>query len=109
LSLGFLPKKFPVYPDLLEKSRLHHRQTARGGDRAISRRVASREILPGLFETFAGFWKAVPAGKPFCFWFGSHDPHRPYEAGSGAGIGLKTDHVVVPPIWPDNEVSRTMC
>ena len=24
-----------------------------------------------------------PAGTPFCFWFGSSDPHRPYEAGTG--------------------------
>jgi hypothetical protein len=27
-----------------------------------------------------------PAGTPFCFWFGSSDPHRPYEAGTGVTL-----------------------
>lgn len=43
------------------------------------------------FKTVAQFLKTVPEGKPFCFWFGSQDPRRPYEAGSGARGGLTTD------------------
>src|SRR5215216_2133933 len=31
------------------------------------------------FRSFDAFMKTVPEGKPFCFWFGSPDPHRPYE------------------------------
>ena len=27
-------------------------------------------------------------GSPFCFWFGSTDPHRPYEPGTGAQSGM---------------------
>src|SRR5262249_15796404 len=36
------------------------------------------------FKDFEEFFGAVPAGKPFCFWLGSTDPHRPYVKGSGA-------------------------
>src|SRR5436190_15838855 len=28
--------------------------------------------------------------KPFCFWYGGFEPHRRYEAGSGARLGGKT-------------------
>jgi arylsulfatase A-like enzyme len=58
------------------------------------------------FKDFGAFLKSVPDGKPFCFWFGSNDPHRPYDKGSGAASGLKTEHVAVPPFWPDNEIVR---
>ena len=50
--------------------------------------------------------KTVPSGKPFCFWFGSQDPHRPYDKGSGAKAGLKPDDVVVPPYFPDTPEVR---
>ena len=42
-----------------------------------------------------------PKGSPFCFWFGSNDPHRPYELGTGAQSGLKPEGVQVPPFLPD--------
>ncbi len=31
------------------------------------------------YKSVDTFFEARPAGKPFCFWFGSQDPHRPYE------------------------------
>ena len=31
----------------------------------------------------------------------------PYEVGSGAGIGLKTNDVAVPPFWPDTGITRS--
>ncbi len=104
---GFLPKKFPVYPELLERAGYAVGFTRKGwgpGDfRAggFEQNPASR-----AFKDFETFLRQAPEGKPFCFWFGSTDPHRPYDRGSGAALGLKTDHVVVPPYWPDNEISR---
>ncbi|WP_216650062.1 sulfatase [Lewinella sp. W8] len=41
------------------------------------------------------------AGQPFCFWFGSSDPHRVYEPNLGVKTGLKPDSVKVPPFLPD--------
>lgn len=46
--------------------------------------------------------------KPWCFWFGSTEPHRGYEYGTGVSVGGKSieDIDEVPPFWPDNEVIR---
>jgi N-sulfoglucosamine sulfohydrolase len=57
---------------------------------------------------FADFLKAAPADKPWCFWYGSVEPHRAYEHGSGvAKAGKKlTDIDRVPGCWPDNETVR---
>lgn len=51
--------------------------------------------------------KQRPAGRPFSFWFGSQDPHRPYEKGSGLKAGLKLESVVVPPFLPDTPEVRS--
>lgn len=57
---------------------------------------------------FTDFLDAVPKGKPWCFWYGSHDPHRPYEFGSGVSKGGKKLSGIdrVPACWPDNETVR---
>ena len=105
---GFLPKKFPVYPDLLEKAGYAVGSTRKGwGPGDFRAGGYARNPAGRTFQSLDAFLKTVPDGTPFCFWFGSHDPHRPYEAGSGAGIGLKTNGVVIPPYWPNNEVSRS--
>jgi arylsulfatase A-like enzyme len=67
----------------------------------------SRNPAGPAFGSFAEFLKTVPEGKAFCFWFGSTDPHRPYQAGSGASIGLKADRVIVPRFWPDTSEVRS--
>lgn len=57
---------------------------------------------------FDEFLKTRPVNQPFCFWFGSHEPHRQYEYGSGAAKGNKkiSDISSVPPFWIDNEKVR---
>ena len=32
-------------------------------------------------------------GKPFCFWFGTSAPHRPYEPGQGKSAGIDPESV----------------
>ncbi len=59
------------------------------------------------FKDFETFFRAKPAGKPFCFWFGSTDPHRPYEAGSGLASGMNPRDVQVPPFLPDTPEVRS--
>jgi arylsulfatase A-like enzyme len=57
---------------------------------------------------FTAFLDAAPTGKPWCFWYGGAEPHRPYEPGSGVAKGGKKladiDHV--PACWPDNDTVR---
>lgn len=52
--------------------------------------------------------KKKPAGQPFCFWFGAHEPHRVYQYGSGVKVGHKSTSQIdrVPPFWPDTETVR---
>ena len=60
-------------------------------------------------KNFDAFLKARPKGEPFCFWYGSHEPHRDYEYGSGIKKGhmYPQDIREVPPFWPDVDSIRT--
>ena len=53
------------------------------------------------YPDFAAFRAAGAADQPWCFWFGSQDPHRDYEAGSGSAAGLRAADVEVLACWPD--------
>lgn len=104
---SFLPKKYPVYPHLLEKSGYVVGSTRKGwGPGHFEAGGYTRNPAGPSFRNLEAFLKTVPKGKPFCFWFGSNDPHRPYEKGSGAAAGLKPDGVSVPPYWPESAVTR---
>lgn len=104
---GFLPAKFPVYPDLLEQAGYHVGFTRKGwGPGNIEKAGRSRNPAGPSFKDFETFYRQKPAGAPFVFWFGSQDPHRPYEPGSGAASGLPVDQVQVPPFLPDTAEVR---
>src|SRR5688572_6498052 len=99
---GFLPKKFAVYPDLLEKSGYKIGAMRKGwGPGNFQAGGFTRNPAGPNFPNFGAFLKSVPTNMPFSFWFGSSDPHRPYERGSGAAAGLKAHDVSVPPFFPD--------
>lgn len=57
---------------------------------------------------FAAFLDQKPEGQPFCFWYGSTEPHRAYEYGSGAKrTGRQPEAIAeVPAYWPDNDTVR---
>jgi N-sulfoglucosamine sulfohydrolase len=58
-------------------------------------------------SNFIDFYRNKPKNKPFCFWYGGHEPHRRYEYKSGSQSGKKISNIaVVPPFLPDNEVVR---
>lgn len=65
----------------------------------------SKNDYSGNFEDFL---KSVPAGVPWCFWYGAIEPHRPYEYGSGVSKGGKklADIDRVPKYFPDNDTVR---
>lgn len=60
-------------------------------------------------KNFEDFLDKRPAGQPFCFWFGSHEPHRAYEYGIGMSKGGKklADVTEIPTFWPDVDSIRT--
>jgi N-sulfoglucosamine sulfohydrolase len=57
---------------------------------------------------FADFLDAAPTNQPWCFWYGSAEPHRAYEYGSGVAKGGKQTSEIgrVPGYWPDQETVR---
>ena len=55
---------------------------------------------------FQSFLKSLPEDKPFCFWQGSRDAHRPFDSGSGSKSGMNLEDVEVPPFFPDVPIVR---
>lgn len=104
---GFLPRKFPNYVELLEEAGYVVGSTRKGwGPGDFRDGGYTRNPAGPTYRDFSEFLAQVPKGRPFCFWFGSHDPHRPYERGSGVAKGLKPNQVNIPRFWPDNAVTR---
>jgi arylsulfatase A-like enzyme len=102
---SFLPAKFAVYPDLLEKAgyAVGARQKAWGPGRVVDR---PRPPAGPNFKSFEAFLKTVPADKPFCFWLGSHDPHRPYVRAFTERSGIDPKQIELPPYLPDTPEVR---
>jgi arylsulfatase A-like enzyme len=96
-----------VYPDLLESAGYHVGFTRKGWSPGTFEPGGRKRNPAGpKFESFEDFLAARKADAPFCFWFGSTDPHRPYETGSGVKSGMRLEDVRVPPYLPDNEIIR---
>lgn len=58
----------------------------------------------GNFETFLS---KVSDDQPFCFWLGTSEPHRAFENGIGIKTGKDSAKIIVPPIFPDNDIVRS--
>lgn len=56
---------------------------------------------------FKDFMSEVGEGDSFCFWLGTSEPHRAYEDGAGIKSGKDPSKVIVPPIFPDNDIVRS--
>jgi N-sulfoglucosamine sulfohydrolase len=106
--LSTLPAKIPLYTDLLEKAGYQVGATGKGwspGDWRPGGRIRN-PAGPG-YGSFTAFLDKVPEGKPFCFWLGITDPHRPYDLGSGIRSGMDPSKINVPPVVPDSPEIRS--
>jgi len=104
---GFLPQRYPVYPDLLEHAGYFVGYTGKGwGPGRFEPGGRSRNPAGPMFKSFEEFLERRPPGAPFCFWHGSQDPHRPYETGSGAQSIGAPERVQVPAFLPDTPEVR---
>jgi arylsulfatase A-like enzyme len=123
---GIFPSKFKVYPDVLETAGYHVGFTGKGWGPGswekggFKRNPAGNEYsqlkndppTTGISRidyaaNFKAFLAARPKGQPFCFWYGGHEPHRPYEQGSALRAGKRLEDAVVAPYWPDDEIVRS--
>lgn len=123
---GYFPAGFETYPDLLEKSGYNVGLTGKGWGPGDFRTVAKRTRNPAgpSFDqakhepptkainkndypaNFEAFLKQRDPAKPFCFWMGFTEPHRPYEWNSSEKAGKKLADVKVPAYLPDTEIVR---
>ncbi|MBN2411219.1 sulfatase [candidate division KSB1 bacterium] len=125
----YFPHKFKTYAEVLTENGYHVGYTTKGWAPGVPGEIdgAPRQLTgkpydehkttpptPQIANTdyaanFEAFLKDKPADEPFCFWYGSREPHRRYEYGSGINKAGKkiTDIDKVMPFWPDNETVRT--
>ena len=104
---GSLPRAHGVYPDLFEKRGYAVGFTGKGwGPGRFEAGGRERNPAGPQFKNFDEFLRQRPTGRPFCFWFGSTDPHRPYGAGTGVSLGRPAAAVEVPGFLPDTPEVR---
>ncbi|MFK7909164.1 MAG: sulfatase [Akkermansiaceae bacterium] len=105
---GTLSAEYPLYTDLLEKAGYHVGYSDKGWAPG-STQAGGRTSNPAgeKFKDFNKFLEKAPKGKPWCFWFGSRDPHRGYKKGSGISSGMDPSKVRVPAIFPDTQEIRS--
>ncbi|HEX7903915.1 MAG TPA: sulfatase [Chitinophagaceae bacterium] len=105
---GLFPKKYATYPHILEQAGYYSGYTKKGWgpgkyeDSAWGNNPAG--WLQENFQTF--FEKSKEKNQPFCFWHGSHAPHRPYKKGIGIENGFDPKKIKVPDYLPDNDEVR---
>ena len=126
--MAVFPPKFRSWPEVLMEAGWHVGITGKGWGpgRALDAAGEPRQItgIPynkrkltplttGISKNdyaanFVDFLDAAPADAPWCFWYGSTEPHRGYEFRSGVEKGGKklSDIDRVPDYWPDNETVR---
>jgi N-sulfoglucosamine sulfohydrolase len=103
-----LPAKFPVYTEILAASGYHVGYTRKGwGPGNVQAGGRTENPAGKRYRDFGAFLAARPEGKPLCFWYGSHEPHRGYRTGSGVRSGKKIADVRVPPFLPDSPAVRS--
>jgi len=124
--ISIFPNDFAVYPDLLEKAGYWVGYAGKGwapgnykvtgfehnpaGHEYVKYKLKPphKGISPKDYaRNFEDFIEHRPEGKPFCFWYGGHEPHRAYEDGAGIAEGKNLKDVDVPAYLPDNATIRS--
>jgi len=126
--IPFFPPEFKSYAEALVEHGYFVGMTAKGWAPGVAETVdgQKRELAGTPFNArknkppasgvsgndyagnFEDFLSTAPKGEPWCFWYGSTEPHRAYEYQAGVRKGGKqlSDIDKVPAFWPDNETVR---
>ncbi len=122
------PKEFISYPDLFAKAGYHVGFTGKGWgpgdyksagrkhnpagpnyDKFISRSpisgISNKDYARNFIDNFMA--RRPSKDTPFCFWLGTHEPHRSYEDGAGVRAGKNIKDVDLPAFYPDNSKIRS--
>jgi arylsulfatase A-like enzyme len=100
------PDKFTTYPELLKEAGYEVGSTGKGWGPGRTE-TPGRELTGKRCASFQAFLDQRDDGKPFCYWLGSSDPHRPYKKGSGAAAGMQFDRIRLFGCFPDHAEVRS--
>lgn len=123
---SYFPKKYEVFTTLLENSGYQIGFTGKPWapgnfkDAGWNRNPVGPEYNTKMFESvpttgiskidyfenFKQFYAQKGDQSPFFFWYGAHEPHLVYEAGSGKRSGKSYAEALVPSFLPDVELVR---
>lgn len=99
---SIIPDKFPNWVSLLTEAGYFSGKTRKGWGPGDFQRGGYTENPAGKdFNSFQEFFAQKPDDQPFCFWFGSTDPHRNYVPNTGLSTGMSLSEVSVPGFLPD--------
>lgn len=102
-----IPDKFANWVSILEHSGYLTGKSHKGwGPGDFERGGYAHNPAGKDYSDFDTFLQNRKEGQPFCFWFGSTDPHRDYEANLGVKTGMRAADVVVPGFLPDVDCVR---
>ena len=94
---SMLHTRYPVHPNVLEDAGYFVGYARKGwGPGLVEVGGRSRNPAGEEYDDFEAFLAARPPDQAFSFWFGSSDPHRPYEPGSGAASGMSLEAIALP-------------
>lgn len=121
-----LPAKFATYTELLANAGYSVGYTGKGwspgrlepGGRKSNPagqgffQYKRKPPIQGISHTdyasnFRDFLSQVSDDQPFCFWLGTHEPHRGFEQGVGLKTGKDPSKVIVPSVFPNHEIVRS--
>lgn len=104
---GSLPSDLTVYTDLLEKAGYHVGIEGKAWGPG-NYEVSGWTKNPGgkSYSSFEEFYNEVEKGQPWCYWYSSRNPHRPYQGNDGKEAGIDLDKIEVPAYLPDNQEVR---
>ncbi len=124
---SYFPKKFEVFTNHLENAGYDIGYTGKPwapgnwkeagwkrnpvgpeyNDKKFDKVPASGISNIDYFANFVDFYEKKSADQPFFFWYGGHEPHRVYEAGSGQRAGKNIANAMVPPFLPKDSLVRS--
>jgi arylsulfatase A-like enzyme len=104
-----VPARYPSLMDVLSANGYHVGYTRKGwGPGSDTLGGRSNNPAGPSFSNFTNFYNSKAVGQPFCFWFGTTDPHRDYQPGSGLSSGKHAlNEVEVPGFLPDSTTIRS--
>ncbi|MCK5564974.1 MAG: sulfatase-like hydrolase/transferase [Planctomycetes bacterium] len=100
----------PVFPLLLKEAGYHigHWRKCWGpGKLKPGGYLDTHPCGPQYKKGFKQFLADRKNDQPFCFWFGTSDPHRGYKKGSGKNSGMDLSKIKPPKFYPDVEDIRS--